>query len=99
LNCASLAADGVVRAIAILLAFFGAATAAAQEAHKNCKCLANKQQYEQGQVACIRGKLARCEMVLNNPSWKVLADACPETRLPYWLADNRPVPNPNICLQ
>jgi hypothetical protein len=88
-----------MRTIAILLAFSGAATAFAKDAHKDCKCLANKQQYEQGQTACIRGKLARCEMVLNNPSWTLIAETCPETRLPYMLAANRPAHNPNICLQ
>ena len=47
-----------------------------------CTCNANGQKYEQGQMLCIRGKLSRCTMNLNNPSWKVVADTCPEVRLP-----------------
>jgi hypothetical protein len=51
------------------------------QAGQTCTCLAHGQKYEQGQILCIRGRLARCEMNLNNPSWKILADSCPETRL------------------
>ena len=53
---------------------------AADQAHKNCYCRANDKKYEQGQVLCLRGKLARCEMNLNNPSWKIIAQTCPESR-------------------
>jgi hypothetical protein len=28
------------------------------------------------------GKLARCEMNLNNSSWKIIAPTCPEASLP-----------------
>jgi hypothetical protein len=47
----------------------------------NCKCRANGHNYNQGQILCILGKLARCEMNLNNSSWKVIAPACPEASL------------------
>jgi hypothetical protein len=58
-----------------------ASAVTAQEALADCKCRANKQQYEHGQFACIMGKLARCDMVLNVPSWTPIADQCPQTRL------------------
>ena len=63
--------------------FFGGAAMAEDAAHKNCQCRANDKKYEQGAVLCLRGKLARCEMALNNPSWKIIAQSCPETNLQY----------------
>jgi len=56
-------------------------TGAPAVAH-SCKCRHAGQTYELGQIACIRGKLARCEMVLNNSSWNMLADVCPESAAP-----------------
>lgn len=53
----------------------------AAEAGKNCKCKANGRDYHEGDVACIRGHLARCEMFLNNTSWKQIADDCPEVKI------------------
>ncbi|MBI2718806.1 MAG: hypothetical protein HYX36_08590 [Rhizobiales bacterium] len=47
----------------------------------NCKCRANGQKYAQGQVLCIRSKLMRCDMQLNNSSWKVVAPSCPQSIL------------------
>ena len=47
--------------------FIGGNAFAADQAHKDCYCRANNIQYEQGQVLCLNGKLARCEMNLNNP--------------------------------
>ncbi len=49
--------------------------------HRNCVCRANNKHYTQGQVVCLFGKLARCEMNLNNPSWKIILQSCPESRL------------------
>lgn len=76
---------GIAAAAAVLLA-------APSSAH-NCKCRHAGQSYELGQMACIRGKLARCEMVLNNSSWNMLADTCPEAtgRTPR-LAQQSPPP-------
>ena len=51
--------------------------------------------YEQGQVICMRGKLARCTMNLNNSSWKIIEDICPESSLRGlmpWLASLPSVP-------
>jgi len=56
--------------------------AAPAGAGPECKCRAEGQQYSQGQILCIRGKLQRCEMALNNSSWKVIADICPLADLP-----------------
>jgi hypothetical protein len=64
-----------------------AGMAAAASAGPECKCRADGQEYSQGQILCIRGKLSRCEMALNNTSWKVIADICP-------LADLPPKPEP-----
>jgi hypothetical protein len=49
-------------------------------ADPNCTCRANGQSYELGQILCIRGKLAQCQMSLNNTSWQVIAEMCPEAR-------------------
>jgi hypothetical protein len=62
-----------------LVPFIGGNALAADQAHKDCYCRANDIQYEQGQVLCLFGKLARCEMNLNNPSWKIVAPICPES--------------------
>jgi hypothetical protein len=53
----------------------------------NCTCRANGHSYEQGQILCIRGQLARCDMNLNNSSWKIIAPTCPEASLPTGLAN------------
>lgn len=50
-------------------------------AGKNCVCKANGRDYHEGDIACIRGRLSRCEMFLNNTSWKKIADDCPEVKL------------------
>lgn len=63
--------------MAMLLGF-----AAPAGAGPECKCRADGQQYSQGQILCLRGKLQRCEMALNNSSWKVIADICPLAHIP-----------------
>ncbi len=45
-------------------------------------CLANGRAYQQGELACLelpcmQPYLARCEMVLNNSSWRKVGDICP----------------------
>jgi len=44
-------------------------------------CKANGRDYHEGQITCILGHLARCEMFLNNTTWKQLANDCPEASL------------------
>jgi hypothetical protein len=53
---------------------------AADQSHKDCYCRANDRQYSQGEVLCLLGRLARCEMNLNNPTWKIISQTCPESR-------------------
>jgi hypothetical protein len=56
-------------------------SAAPAGADPNCTCRANGQIYELGQILCIRGKLAQCQMNLNNTSWQTIAETCPQTKL------------------
>lgn len=70
---------------ALVAAGLAASTPAAL-AGKNCECIANGKRVKEGEVVCLRigsaeGYLARCEMVLNNTSWKKLQDGCPTTAL------------------
>ena len=50
-------------------------------AGQDCKCRANGHMYEQGQIMCILGKLAQCQMNQNVSAWQVIADVCPEAEL------------------
>ena len=52
------------------------------QAGPNCTCRFMGKNFQIGQVICIRGKLSQCEMALNNTSWKMLAEVCPEARAP-----------------
>jgi hypothetical protein len=56
------------------------ATVAATAGEHGCTCKYAGGDVKQGETACIKtskGKsLARCEMVLNNTSWKVLDQPC-----------------------
>ncbi len=63
----------------------------AASAAPECQCRANGKTFAQGETACLAmpdgPRLARCEMVLNNSSWKVLDRPCVETaRLPEKLS-------------
>jgi hypothetical protein len=57
------------------------AAASSAGAH-DCQCRFAGQKYDQGTTVCMRGKVARCGMVLNNSSWKIVAEACPQVRAP-----------------
>lgn len=69
---------------ALAIALFSAALllSGQQAALADCKCRANGRLYGHGELACLRlttgDQLARCDKVLNNPSWKKLRDGCPE---------------------
>jgi hypothetical protein len=45
-----------------------------------CYCRTGERQFEMGETTCLRirgrAELARCEMVLNNPSWTLLNRPC-----------------------
>jgi hypothetical protein len=76
----------------LLTAFAALAAAATPVLAANgfdCRCIYQGRYFEQGETVCIRAygteRLARCDMALNNSSWKFLAGNCPE-------ADATPVP-------
>jgi len=48
----------------------------------NCTCRYSGQNYKTGAIMCIRGKLSRCDFVLNNTSWKTIAETCPQVMAP-----------------
>lgn len=52
----------------------------------NCTCRGNGADIPEGQTVCLKtssgAKLARCERVLNNTSWKILEKDCPTASLP-----------------
>ncbi len=64
---------------ATILAFPGSAFATGPNGE--CTCRYQGGDVIEGQTACIRTAtgttLARCEMVLNNTSWKMLNQPCP----------------------
>lgn len=66
-------------AVAILLMAEGDASAG-----MNCTCRTTEgAKVDEGAVACLHlskgDQLARCEMLLNNPSWTKIRDGCPTT--------------------
>ena len=69
--------------LAGLLVCGAALTSAPRDALADCECRANGQTFKQGEVVCLKlpsgAQLARCEMVLNNSSWKKISDGCPQT--------------------
>lgn len=73
------------RRIAIAAAaFICLAPAAASAGEIPCWCRTSDGKYELGSVVCLRvggtERLARCERVQNNTSWKVLSEGCPTAR-------------------
>lgn len=73
---------------ALLSLTLAAASIAAQPALSapDCTCRGNGQNIPEGQTVCLKtasgNKLARCERVLNNTSWKMLGEECPVAQLP-----------------
>lgn len=51
--------------------------------YPECMCSNRGEMHPMGAVACLTvdGKsfLARCEMSLNNPTWRPVSDGCPST--------------------
>ena len=43
----------------------------------DCTCRYRGEDILLGQAVCMGGRLARCEMVLNNTSWSFTKEACP----------------------
>ena len=50
--------------------------------YADCRCRAAGQYFLHDQVACIQGRLARCGMSLNNSSWTIIAQSCPQSEHP-----------------
>lgn len=52
----------------------------------DCTCRYDGGEVAEGQTACIKGPkgmtMARCEKVLNNTSWKMLNQPCPQSAVP-----------------
>lgn len=75
--------NGIANTGIVLLAACVSALAAASSAGAHdCQCRYDGQKYDQGATVCMRGKIAECGMVLNNSSWKIVAEACPQARAP-----------------
>lgn len=55
----------------------------ADRAMANCTCRAEGRSFELGTTMCLKSpqgpRLARCEMALNNTSWRWLQEGCPVT--------------------
>ena len=70
----------MVAASAVTFAVMGSPSPAmadgATKADPKCQCRYQGQRYQLGEFACIRSKLARCDMFLNNTSWTFLDDSC-----------------------
>jgi hypothetical protein len=63
------------------------ASAIGAQAGENCTCRGNNgQDVPEGKTVCMKTasgmKMARCERVLNNTSWKMLEESCPVARSP-----------------
>jgi hypothetical protein len=53
-----------------------------------CTCRgADGSQFQMGETICLRtaqgSRIARCVMVINNPSWEPTSTPCPQAALPY----------------
>ena len=68
--------------IAILGALITFVSISSVSAGPNCTCRYAGQNYKTGDIMCIRGKLSRCDFVLNNTSWKTIAETCPQVMAP-----------------
>lgn len=66
---------------AICLAFVASIFASHGFAGDTCQCRADGQYYSTGAIICMgtgnNKQMARCEMALNNTSWKMLGEECP----------------------
>lgn len=71
----------MARFTSALVVLFLAASAGQGFAH-TCTCKFQGGDAKQGETRCIKTatgpKMARCEMVLNNSSWTVLDENCPD---------------------
>lgn len=74
--------SAVIASLAFTFVMIGApAPVLADGVDKKCLCRFQGQRYQIGEYACIRSKLARCEMFLNNTTWTFLDDSCGSVKL------------------
>jgi hypothetical protein len=66
----------------VLAASAAALVSASSAGAHDCQCRYAGQKYDQGATVCMRGKIAECGMFLNNSSWNVVAETCPQVRAP-----------------
>ncbi len=73
------------RSVLVVLLLASLPPAALGEPVRQCSCRAYGADHALGATICIRASsgsyLARCEMVLNNTSWKKIGDGCPQASL------------------
>jgi hypothetical protein len=75
--------NGIAKTCVVVAAASAAALVSASSAGAHdCQCRYAGQKYDQGATVCMRGKIAECGMVLNNSSWNIVAEACPQVRAP-----------------
>jgi hypothetical protein len=46
------------------------------DAYRDCRCLAHGERFRLGERVCLRGRIAVCERVLNNTSWRLTDEPC-----------------------
>ena len=74
--------SAIIASLAFAFVTLGApAPVLADGVDKKCLCRFQGQRYQLGEYACIRSKLARCEMFLNNTTWTFLDDSCGSVKL------------------
>ena len=75
----------LILSFAFGLTLFGASAPSladgATKSDPKCMCRFQGQRYNIGEYACIRSKMARCDMFLNNTTWTFLDDSCGSVRL------------------
>lgn len=68
-------------AVAIISATLATVSSGFALAGETCQCRAGGQYYNTGSIICMgkgeNRQIARCEMALNNTSWKMLGEQCP----------------------
>lgn len=67
---------GVGLAVTLLAATAAPIAPATGDAYRDCRCLAHGERFRLGERVCLRGRIAVCERVLNNTSWRLTDEPC-----------------------
>lgn len=70
---------GVGLALALTGASTAPVTAGSGAAYRDGRCLAQGERFRLGERVCLRGRIAVCDRVLNNTSWRLTEEACTPT--------------------